>query len=136
VSNRRFDPTPSASRKKQRTLSREERVIPMGVRLTAERARSLIAVPRRRQELVNKLRKLYPAEIVELFAQLTERERVLLFRLLPINQAKDVFEKLPRQKQLQLFTNLSRRHRANILNEISPDDKAGLLSLLFQKKRK
>lgn len=108
----------------------------MGVRLTAERARSLLVVPRKRQELVDELNMLSPTGVVELFAQLTEQERLLVFRLLPTIQAKDVFEKLPRQQQLRLFANLSRRHRANILNEMSSDDKENLLSLLFQKSGK
>jgi magnesium transporter len=107
--------------------------MPMSVKLTAERVRSLLIIPRKRQELVDELNMLSPTGVVELFAQLTEQERLLVFRLLPTIQAKDVFEKLPRQQQLRLFANLSRRHRANILNEMSPDDKSDLLSLLFQK---
>ena len=102
----------------------------MSVRLSEERARLLIAVPRRRQELIDELSELYPAEVVELFNQLTERERVLIFRLLPITQATDVFEKLPHQQQISLLMNLSRRHRAEILNEMSPDDRADLFDEL------
>ncbi|MFQ6044435.1 MAG: magnesium transporter [Candidatus Poribacteria bacterium] len=102
----------------------------MAVRLSAERARLLIAVPKRREELVDELSELYPTEIVELFEQLTERERVLVFRLLPITQATDVFEKLPPQQQISLLMNLSRRHRADILNEMSPDDRADLFDRL------
>lgn len=82
---------------------------------------------KRYKELKNFLVDIHPADIAELFYDLSEEENVLLFRLLQKDQAAEVFSYLTSQQQLDIVSSLHENQLKYILNDLYFDDKIDFL---------
>ncbi len=71
-----------------------------------------------------------PADIAEIFCDLSPDDEAVLLRLLPRRLATEVFEHLPVEEQEKTLHALGREHVAQILNDIAPDDRTALLQEL------
>lgn len=71
-----------------------------------------------------------PADIAELFYQISEKDQVLVFRLLPKDIAADTFEYLDFDFQENLLKAMGKEEVASILNEMDPDDRTALFEEL------
>lgn len=71
-----------------------------------------------------------PADIAELFYQVSEKDQVLVFRLLPKDIAADTFEYLDFDFQENLLKAMGKEEVASILNEMDPDDRTALFEEL------
>ncbi|HWL51514.1 MAG TPA: magnesium transporter [Chthoniobacteraceae bacterium] len=71
-----------------------------------------------------------PADIADLFDDLSEDDRVIVFRVLPHVLAADVFEYLDLGSQQHLLRAMAHEETAAVLNEMSPDDRTALFEEL------
>lgn len=71
-----------------------------------------------------------PADIAEIFCDLSPGDEAVLLRLLPRRLAAEVFEHLPVENQEKALQALGSEHVAQILNDIAPDDRTALLQEL------
>lgn len=81
---------------------------------------------RRFAEVKAELQTLRPADIADLFSDISIRDRVLVFRLLPKDLAIGVFEEIEPEDQRLLLEAFSDEYIATIVDEMSPDDRAEL----------
>jgi magnesium transporter len=71
-----------------------------------------------------------PADIAEVWTELTLRDRLTFFSALDTKFAADIFEFLKDDHKIELLNKLSTQRRKAILNEMSPDDRTDLFSIL------
>jgi len=71
-----------------------------------------------------------PADIAEVWAELTLRERLTFFNALDTKFTTDIFEFLKDDQKIELLNKLSAQRKKAILNEMSPDDRTDLFSIL------
>lgn len=71
-----------------------------------------------------------PADIAEIWSELTPNEQLILFNALDKKFAADIFEFLKEDQMLELLNNLSVTRKRDILNEMSPDDRTDLFAVL------
>jgi len=71
-----------------------------------------------------------PADIAEVWAELTLNEKLIFFSALDTKFAADVFEFLKDEQMLELLNNLTLKRKREILNEMSPDDRTDLFEVL------
>jgi magnesium transporter len=71
-----------------------------------------------------------PADIAEIFFDLSPDDEAVLLRILPNDLAAEVFECLPVEDQENMLHALGTEKVAQILNDISPDDRTALLEEL------
>ncbi len=71
-----------------------------------------------------------PADIAELWSELTRDEQLILFNALDTKFATDIFEFLKEDQMVELLNNLKAEKRRDILNEMSPDDRTDLFAIL------
>ncbi len=73
-----------------------------------------------------------PADIAEIWSELTLDEQLILFRAVETKIAADIFEFLREEQMVDLLNNLSVEKKKEVLNEISPDDRTDLFEILPQ----
>ena len=71
-----------------------------------------------------------PADIAEVWNELTIDERLRLINVLNTKFAADIFEFLPEEQMIELLEHLPASKKIAILNEMSPDDRTDLFSIL------
>lgn len=71
-----------------------------------------------------------PADLAEIFFDLSPEDEAVLLRILPNDVAAQVFEYLPVDDQEKMLHALGSEKVAQILNDISPDDRTALLEEL------
>ena len=71
-----------------------------------------------------------PADLAEIFFDLSPEDEAVLLRILPNDVAADVFEHLPVDDQEKMLHALGSEKVAQILNDIEPDDRTALLEEL------
>lgn len=71
-----------------------------------------------------------PADIAEVWSELTLDEQLMLFHSVEAKFAADIFEILKEEQMVDLLNNLSIEKKKEVLNEMSPDDRADLLEIL------
>jgi len=71
-----------------------------------------------------------PADIAEVWVELTLNEKLIFFSALDTKFAADVFEFLKDEQMLELLNNLTLKRKREILNEMSPDDRTDLFEVL------
>ena len=71
-----------------------------------------------------------PADIAEIFFDLSPDDEAVLLRILPNDLAAEVFEYLPVDDQEKMLHALGTEKVAQILNDIAPDDRTALLEEL------
>jgi magnesium transporter len=73
-----------------------------------------------------------PADIAEIWPELSLKERLVLFNALETKFAADVFELLPEEQMIELLHALKPERKKIIINEMSPDDRTDLFAILPQ----
>jgi magnesium transporter len=71
-----------------------------------------------------------PADIAEVWSELSTEEQLVLFRSVSTKFAADIFEFLKEDEMIELLNNLKLPRKKAILNEISPDDRTDLFAVL------
>jgi len=71
-----------------------------------------------------------PADIAEIWLELTLDEQLVLFNVLDTRFATDIFEFLKDDQMLELLSNISIARKKDIINEMSPDDRTDLFAIL------
>ncbi len=71
-----------------------------------------------------------PADIAEVWPELTLDEKLKLFNSLETPLATDIFEFLNEDQMVELLDNLATSRTVEILNEMSPDDRTDLFAVL------
>ncbi len=71
-----------------------------------------------------------PADIAEVWSELTSDEQLILFNALDKKFAADIFEFLKEDQMLELLNSISVKRKREILNEMSPDDRTDLFAVL------
>jgi len=71
-----------------------------------------------------------PADIAEIWSELTLDEQLVLFNVLDTKFATDIFEFLKDDQMLELLGNISIARKKDIINEMSPDDRTDLFAIL------
>jgi magnesium transporter len=71
-----------------------------------------------------------PADIAEVWSELTLDEKLIFFNALDKKFATDIFEFLKEDEMIELLNNLDTVRKLKILNEMSPDDRTDLFSIL------
>ena len=71
-----------------------------------------------------------PADLAEIFFDLSPEDEAVLLRILPNDLAAEVFEYLPVEDQEKMLHALGTEKVAQILNDIAPDDRTALLEEL------
>ncbi len=71
-----------------------------------------------------------PADIAEIWSELTFDEQLVLFNVLDTRFATDIFEFLKDDQMLELLSNISTARKKDIINEMSPDDRTDLFAIL------
>lgn len=71
-----------------------------------------------------------PADIAEIWSELTLQEQVALFNALDTTFAADIFEFLSEMEMIALLHGLKDQKKRDILNEMSPDDRTDLFETL------
>lgn len=71
-----------------------------------------------------------PADIAEVWSELSTEEQLTLFRSVSTKFAADIFEFLKEDEMTELLNNLKLPRKKAILNEISPDDRTDLFAIL------
>jgi len=71
-----------------------------------------------------------PADIAEVWSELSLKEQLVLFNAVDTKFAADIFEFLKEDQMIELLNNLKVEKKKDILNEISPDDRTDLFASL------
>jgi magnesium transporter len=71
-----------------------------------------------------------PADIAEIWPELTSKEQLILFNALNTRFATDIFEFLQVDQMLELLSKITTARKKEILNEMSPDDRTDLFASL------
>ena len=71
-----------------------------------------------------------PADIAEIWSELSTDEQLALFNSVGTKFAADIFEFMDEKEMIDLLNNLKLPRKKAILNEISPDDRTDLFALL------
>ncbi len=71
-----------------------------------------------------------PADIAEIWSELSSEEQLILLNALDTKFAADIFEFLKEDQMIELLNRLKTARKKDILNEMSPDDRTDLLALL------
>lgn len=71
-----------------------------------------------------------PADIAEVWTELTPHEQLVLFNSLNTRFATDIFEFLSEEQMLELLSKITTTRKKEILNEMSPDDRTDLFASL------
>lgn len=71
-----------------------------------------------------------PADIAEIWSELSTDEQLTLFNSMSTKFAADIFEFLKEEEMIELLNNLKLPRKKAILNEISPDDRTDLFAFL------
>lgn len=71
-----------------------------------------------------------PADIAEIWSELTLDEQLILFNALDIKFAADIFESLKEDQMIEILNTVSVEKKKAVLNEMSPDDRTDLFAIL------
>jgi len=71
-----------------------------------------------------------PADIAEIWSDLSSEEQLVLFNAVETKFAADIFEFLKEDQMIDLLNTLTLTRKKEILNEMSPDDRADLFATL------
>lgn len=99
-------------------------------RLEFETLREQIAAAiaaRDMREVRERIVRLPPADIAELFAHISTEDKAIIFRIMPQDLATDTFEYFDVETQQSLLNALGDQRVADMLNEMEPDDRTALL---------
>ncbi len=88
----------------------------------------------RREELIDILEDLHPADIAEIISELYGDEKVSLFSLVRKDKAVEVFDELDENDQIFILEHLPPDDKAYFLNEMAPDERADLFEELTSEK--
>ncbi|MBS4168543.1 magnesium transporter [Parachlamydia sp. AcF125] len=83
-----------------------------------------------RKEITQAVKTSLPADLAELFSELSEKDQKYLFELLPPDLSTKVFEFLDSSTQQEILKLLSISQVTHLLNAISPDDRTAFLEKL------
>jgi magnesium transporter len=85
----------------------------------------------RKKRMIRKVASYFePADIAEVWHELTPQEQLKLFNALEVRFATDIFEFLKEEQMLELLRVVSKQRKQAIINEMSPDDRTDLFASL------